>query len=131
MNNPGRTLALLIIAFLAAAGGAAAQTAEPTNVSLTDYAFTPATLELKAGVLYYLHLTNGGSRDHSFSAPEFFAASQLAPEDQAKVKKGAVAVDSGQAVDIAVTPGRAGTYALTCTHFMHNSLGMHGTITVQ
>jgi uncharacterized cupredoxin-like copper-binding protein len=131
MTNSGKILALLAIAFLAPAGGVAAQTAEPTNISLTDYAFTPATLSLKTGVPYHLHLANGGSRDHSFSAPRFFATSQVAPEDQAKVKKGTVAVDSGQAVDIAVTPGSAGTYALTCTHFMHSMMGMHGTITVQ
>ena len=110
---------------------AAAQTATPVSVSLTDYAFTPSALSLTAGVTYHLHLANTGSKDHSFSAPQFFAASQIAAADQAKIKKGEVAIDSGQAVDIDVTPGQAGSYAVTCTHFMHNMMGMHGTITVQ
>jgi plastocyanin len=78
-----------------------------------------------------MHLTNSGSKDHNYSAPEFFAASQLAPEDLDKVKSGAIVVDSGRAVDITVTPGQAGTYALSCTHFMHKMMGMHGSITVQ
>jgi plastocyanin len=34
-------------------------------------------------------------------------------------------------VDITVTPGSAGTYAVECTHFMHKMMGMHGNIVVQ
>ena len=124
-------IALAVLAWLAPAGETRAQSAEPISVALTDYAFTPSTLSLRAGVSYHMHFTNSGSKDHSFSAPEFFAASQVAPEDQVKVKKGTVAVDSGQAVDITVTPGKAGSYALSCTHFMHSMMGMHGTIAVQ
>ncbi len=33
--------------------------------------------------------------------------------------------------DLRLTPARAGTYPLKCTHFMHSGLGMTGTITVQ
>jgi plastocyanin len=108
-----------------------AQAAEPVSVSLTNYAFTPDTLALKAGTPYRLHFTNTESKDHNFSAPQFFAASQVAPEDQAKIKSGAIEVGGGQMVDVTVTPGQAGSYSFTCTHFMHRSMGMHGTITVQ
>ncbi len=123
--------AVLGVICLAPAGAALGQGAESLSVSLTDYAFSPATLSLKAGTAYSLHLANAGSKDHDFSAPEFFAAAQVAPEDQGKIKNGTVAVDSGKAVDITVTPQRPGTYSLKCTHFMHSSMGMHGTITVQ
>jgi uncharacterized cupredoxin-like copper-binding protein len=113
-------------------GATHAQTPETlVGITLTDYAFTPSMLDLKAGVTYHLHLTNAGAKDHNFSAPQFFAAAQVAADDAAKVKNGAIAVDSGHAVDIAVTPGQAGTYALTCTHFMHSMMGMKGTITVR
>ncbi len=121
-------IAVIIIASLAPA---VAQTAEPISVSIADYTFTPSSLTLTAGVTYHLHFTNGGTKNHNFSAPQFFAASQLAADDQAKIKDGAIAVDSGQAVDINITPSQAGSYAFTCTHFMHNMMGMHGTITVQ
>ncbi len=115
----------------AALNPALAQTDNLINISLTDYAFTPATIALKAGTAYHLHFINSGSKGHNFSAPEFFAASQVAPEDQTKVVKGLVALESGQSVDVAVTPGAAGTFAVECTHFMHKMMGMHGSITVQ
>jgi len=47
------------------------------NISLTNYAFTPGALNLKTGTTYHLHFINSGSKDHNFSAPEFFAASQV------------------------------------------------------
>jgi len=97
---------------------------------LTNYAFAPSTLNLTAGTTYHLHFINSGSKDHNFSAPQFFAAAQVAPEDQAKVEKGRVALESGQSVDITVTPG-PGTFPVECTHFMHKMMGMHGSIVVQ
>ena len=121
-------LATLVIA--AAPLTAAAQTTESITISLTDYAFTPSSLELKAGTAYRLHFTNAGSKDHDFTAPEFFVASQVALDDQAKVNRGTIAIDKSQEVDVAVTPV-AGIYPFTCTHFMHKMMGMHGTITVQ
>jgi len=32
---------------------------------------------------------------------------------------------------VTVTPSRAGTYPVECTHFMHKMMGMHGSITVE
>jgi plastocyanin len=78
-----------------------------------------------------MHFINSGSKDHNFSAPEFFAASQVTAEDQAKIEKGLVALGSGQSVDITLTPTRPGTFAVECTHFMHKMMGMHGSILVQ
>lgn len=123
---------LLVLGLFGAADAAAAQTAATINIALTSYAFTPDTISLNAGTPYHFHLTNEGSRGHSFHAPEFFAASQIAPADQSKIEKeGEVEVEGGQAVDFTVTPGRPGTYPLDCSHFMHHMLGMHGKIVVQ
>ena len=126
-----RNILVFAIALLSPIGGALAQTPAPITVTLTDYAFTPSALNLKAGIIYQIHFINNGSKDHSFSAPGFFAASQVAPEDMAKVKNGMVELDSGQAADVTVTPSRTGSYAFICTHFMHRMLGMHGEIAVQ
>ena len=116
---------------LASMGGALAQADNSINITLTNYAFTPSALSLTTGTTYHLHFVNNGSKDHNFSAPEFFAASEIAPEDQAKVEKGLVTLESGQSADITLTPNRSGTFAAECTHFMHKMMGMHGTITVQ
>ena len=123
---------LLVVAVsLVWADDALAQTDNLINISLTNYAFTPGTLNLKAGTTYHLHFINSGSKDHNFSAPEFFAASQVATGDQAKVEKGAVGLESGQTVDVTVTPSHSGTFPVECTHFMHKMMGMHGNIVVQ
>jgi len=105
--------------------------AEDATVTLTSYAFTPSALTLKSGTTYKLHLVNSASKDHNFSAPEFFAASTIAPEDKSKVSDGAVEVGEGATVDVTVTPNKAGSYNLNCSHFMHTMLGMKGTIIVQ
>ena len=123
-------LTLMLVA-LGVMDGAMAETATPLTVTLTDYAFTPGILDLKAGTAYQLHFVNSGSKDHNFSAPEFFAAAQIAPDDQAKLSKGIVELGGGKSVDITVTPGQAGTFAVECTHFMHKMMGMHGNIVVQ
>lgn len=126
----GRFLVVMAIP-LAPVSGALAQTATPVSITLTDYAFAPSALNLKTGLAYQMHFTNGGSKDHNFSAPEFFAAAQIATEDQTKVEKGLVALASGQSIDITVTPGQPGVFPVECTHFMHKMMGMHGSIVVQ
>ena len=120
-----------LVLVLGATGGAMAQGVTPLTVTLTDYAFTPGAIDLKAGTTYQLHFVNSGSKDHNFSAPEFFATAQVAADDQAKLSKGIVELGSGKSVDITVTPGQAGTYPVECTHFMHKMMGMHGNIVVQ
>jgi uncharacterized cupredoxin-like copper-binding protein len=122
---------VLALALLSPMADASAQTAAPITITLADYTFSPGTLHLKQGTTYQLHFTNNGSKGHNFTAPEFFAASQMTPDDMAKVRNGTVELGDGQSVDIAVTPSRAGTYGFSCTHFMHKMLGMHGEITVQ
>ena len=111
---------------------ASAQTPETVHVSLTSYAFTPSTITLKAGTAYRLHLTNDSGKSHDFTAAAFFAASTIAPEDKSKLEEGAeIEVEGGGSADITLTPNRSGTYPLTCSHFMHTTLGMKGTIVVQ
>lgn len=129
-------VAIIALALLLPIGGASAQTTAPTAtasiaITLTDYAFSPGALDLQQGIAYQMHFVNNGSKSHSFSAPEFFADSQIAPQDMSKVKNGTVELGNGQSADIAVTPGHPGTYAFVCTHFMHEMMGMHGEITVQ
>jgi uncharacterized cupredoxin-like copper-binding protein len=115
------------------AGAAFAQGATTISVSLTNFKFTPATITLKSGTTYTLHLVNNGGSAHDFAAPEFFKASTVAPADKSKIDSddGDVDLDSGQAVDITVTPTKPGTYKLICTHFMHQTFGMTGQIVVQ
>jgi plastocyanin len=122
----------LAVALALAPVAAAAQTAEPITVSLSNYAFQPSVVTLKAGQAYRIHFVNEAGKGHDFSAPEFFAASTIAPEDRAKLEDGKeVEIEGGQAVDVTLTPNRAGTFPVTCTHFLHATFGMKGQIVVQ
>jgi plastocyanin len=117
--------ALALLAPLPAfAQDAAPQTVE---VRLSSFAFTPRAIALTAGRPVILHLVNSGGGGHNFSAPQFFAA---ATGVSGPVNEGTVDVPGHQSVDIRLTPSR-GTYRLRCTHTMHSTLGMNGTITVE
>jgi len=132
-----RLASLALAATLAAfALPAAAQTPDWTNaqtvtVSMSNYAFTPSTLNLKANQPYKLVFTSTVTKDHDFAAPELFAAGTIAPEDAGKVSKGVVEVDDGGTVAVRFMPTKPGTYNFTCDHFMHTMLGMKGTAVVQ
>jgi uncharacterized cupredoxin-like copper-binding protein len=103
--------------------------ASQVTVTLSSFQFDPATVHLHAGQPVVLHLVNGGSGGHNFSAPEFFAASQIRAQDQNLIRKGAVELSGHESKDIGVVP-RAGTYKLHCTHTLHSAFGMKGEIVV-
>jgi uncharacterized cupredoxin-like copper-binding protein len=103
--------------------------AETVEVTLSSFAFQPSEIRLQAGKPYLLKLVDV-SGGHDFTAPEFFAAAQVAPEDAAKVAKGQVELKGGESAVIHLVPA-AGTFDLACTHFGHAALGMKGKIVVQ
>ncbi|MEK6541410.1 MAG: cupredoxin domain-containing protein [Pseudomonadota bacterium] len=101
------------------------------TITLTSFAFTPEVTALEHGRRYVLHLDNQSGGGHNFAAPEFFAAATIAPADRAKISRGRVEVGGHSAVDIHLTAPATGSYALHCTHFLHTSFGMHGSIVVR
>jgi len=125
---------ILFSALLAifANGAAFAQPASQTlTVEMSNFKFTPATLALARGRPYVLHFVNSASGGHDFVAKDFFAAATIAPEDRAKVKNGEVELSGGESADIHLVANTAGTYKSHCSHFMHSSFGMTGTVVVQ
>lgn len=129
----------LIIATLAVSfcGNASAATrpsvgtrVQPVDIVLSDFAFTPQNLRLHHGQVYQLRLMNRGSGAHNLAAPEFFAAAQINPGDGAAVSGGRIEVGKGETRTVRLTPVAAGRYGMTCTHFLHASFGMTGSITV-
>lgn len=133
--SPRHSLARLIpaLAALVPLATASAQDwgrAQQVDVQLSNFDFTPKTLGLRHGQPYRLHLTNTGSGGHNFSAPKFFAAAAIAPQDAAGVVKGSVDLKKGESRDIRLVPAR-GRYKLKCTHFLHSGFGMKGEIIVE
>lgn len=103
--------------------------AQRVEVKLSSFDFTPSTLRLRAGRPVILRLVNGASGGHDFTAPAFFAAAQVRPEDRGAVGKGSIDLRGGRRVDIALVP-KAGVYPLKCTHAFHKTFGMTGRIVV-
>ena len=105
--------------------------AKPLTIELSSFKFTPSTEMLQHGTAYRIHFVNASSGGHDFVAKEFFAGSIVAPEDRAKITNGGVDVDGHGSVDIKLIPNRTGSFKVHCSHFMHSTFGMTGTITVQ
>jgi len=112
--------------------GAGAQGPVPqlVTVELSSFDFSPASLTFQHGRAYRLHLVNTAGGGHDFTAPEFFAASDIAPADRAKTAGGKIRLSGKESVDVTLTPEKAGVYALRCSHFLHAGMGMKGQITV-
>ena len=99
-------------------------------VILANFSFTPKDLHLLAGQRVKIHFVNEGSGGHDFAASEFFAHAAMDTANRKLVgKKGRVSLERGESIDVTLTP-KAGQYEVHCSHFLHSSFGMTGTITV-
>jgi uncharacterized cupredoxin-like copper-binding protein len=107
----------------------AAQRPQRVDILFSDFAFTPPALHLRQGQPYRLHFVNQGSGGHNYAAPEFFAAARIDPADAASVAGGRVELGRGESRDVRLVP-TAGAYRVVCTHPLHATFGMVGTITV-
>jgi uncharacterized cupredoxin-like copper-binding protein len=101
--------------------------AERREIQLSDFEFTPSTIELEAGKPYILHLASHGG-GHNFDAPAFFATVRL----REPMPPGAIEVPKNEARDVALVADAPGTYPLECSHLLHADLfGMTGEIIVR
>ena len=123
-------VAFVLTASTAFAGDAPANR-QDIQVTLSNFNFAPNMLRLQRNMTYAMHLVNSASGGHSFSAPGFFAAVTVAPEDRAKIANGKVEIPAGQTVDITVTPMMAGRYPIVCSHFLHSTFGMKGDAVIE
>ena len=92
------------------------------TITLSNYRFDPAPIQLRRGQPYVLHLVNRSGRRHNFVAPEFLAA--------ARTGRGKIEVPAGGAVNVAIVAPAAGRYKVKCTHFTHAMRGMKSEIIV-
>ncbi len=102
---------------------------ETITVTLSNFAFDPEHIRVRASVPVRLRLVNESNGSHNFSAAAFFGASNFPPGSSGPVA-GEVEVGTHQTVDIALVPREPGTYRLECTHFLHSTFGMQGTVEV-
>jgi plastocyanin len=125
-------ICLALIAAAVAAAPAAAQDwthAQRLEVRMANFSYTPKTIHLKAGQPVVLHLVNTASGGHDFTAPGFFAAAQVRPQDRGLIEEGSVEFRGHETHDVALVP-KAGRYPLKCSHAFHKTFGMTGEIVV-
>jgi uncharacterized cupredoxin-like copper-binding protein len=123
-------LRLAVIGALIIGGSAQAATSNRIPVVLTSFKFSPTAIELHAGMPVTLHIENASGGGHNFAAPKFFEAARIDPASARLIHSGRVEVPAHSSVDLLLTPA-AGQYALKCSHTLHASFGMTGTILVR
>ncbi len=105
------------------------QMAHAMTVKMTDFAFEPEHLTLRAGMPVRLVLVNDSGSEHNFSAPEFFASAAFG-QITATVSQGEVMVPAHKTAELELVPSKPGQYPLECTELMHSIFGMSGSIEV-
>ena len=113
--------ALMTVALLAACGGSStAQPAGSITVTMPEFKFAPATLNVPSGkvVFWLVNAGNGTSHDMVIrdSSNNRIAASEL--------------ISAGSQFVFTVNSISAGTYTYFCDQAGHESSGMHGVLTV-
>jgi plastocyanin len=134
-------IALLTAAAIPAAAAAARADDDgaPTQrlaVEMTEYRFSPDTIELESGVETYLTLSNRGRMMHEFEAP-YLADVQVNVETPelvvAALGLAEVQVAVGQTVTLVFTPERKGEFTFVCDQpkpSPHQMLGMRGRLVI-
>lgn len=134
-----RTVTTFLVLVLTACAAPVAARCEPLQgpaaleeivIRLSNFAYDPDPLRLRAGVPVRLRLVNeSSSGGHNFVAAAFFAASAF-PPGVAPPPDGTVEVAAGATAELILTPRVPGTYKVRCTHFLHSLFGMTGTVVV-
>lgn len=105
---------------------AAAQTPAEQMIQLSSYAYAPSPIRLVAGKPVTLTFVNVSGKGHDFSAKEFFASSRITT---GSVLNGKIDLGAHESKSITLIPV-AGTFKVHCSHFMHDSMGMHTEVVV-
>lgn len=120
MRRTGIALSLILTLALAACGGGASGGGgggTEVPVGLSDFKFTPASVEIPANTKVVLKLKNTGTVEHDFVV-EKLGVKITVPRD-------------AKEHEYSVGPLAAGTYDLVCTVVGHKELGMTGKLVVK
>ena len=116
-------VAALSLSFVAPA---AAQTPAAQTIDVRSYAFAPVPIRLAAGKPVTLTFVNNSGSGPDFTARDFFAHSAITA---GAAPGGKIELKGHETKSVTLVP-RAGTYEAHCSHFLHDSMGMHDQIVV-
>jgi uncharacterized cupredoxin-like copper-binding protein len=125
---------LLTILMAALAAGCGGGGPVEVTVTLTDFAFEPASFSAPAGAEVSLTIQNNGALEHNFlvmNAGAEVADAWNESEDAANVLFQQTNTAAGTSVTATFTaPTTPGDYQFLCSVPAHFEQGMHGTMTV-
>jgi len=106
------------------------------DVGISEFRFDPETLELPAGQLVSLSITNDGATEHDFTIKGF--AGEVAfrldgdppSNDRSDGEDVHIALRPGTSAELRVRAGEPGEYELYCAVSGHRRAGMRTTLTV-
>ena len=114
-----KRIALAVFLAVAAAGCAGnAATTAPASVTLRDFKIEPSDLTAKAP--FTIAVTSNGPTPHNFTVRDAAGSVVVASAD----------LRTGESDTVEVPALAAGDYTFFCSFAGHESLGMHGTLTV-
>lgn len=107
---------LLLGLVIAACGGPASTTSGAVKLTLSEFKYSPSTIDLAAGAKMTLELRNAGTVEHDLII------------DAARLK---VSLQPGKTATRDLGPLSAGTYEIYCSVAGHKESGMKGQLTVK
>jgi plastocyanin len=114
---------MVAVVLLASCGGgssAASQPAGSIKVTMTEFKFDPATVNVPAGKVVFFLVNAGNNTSHDMVIRDS-SNSQIAHSDL---------ISAGDSFVFTVASISAGTYTYFCDQPGHEASGMHGVLTV-
>jgi plastocyanin len=113
-------MAVAAVALLAGCGGSTtAQPAGSIKVSMSEFKFDPATINVPSGKVVF-YLVNSGTTSHDL----------IIRDSSNNRVSGSELVSAGDALVFTVDTIPAGTYTYFCDQSGHEASGMKGTLTI-
>jgi len=123
----------VLLGFLAWTGGSPAAAPETVRIEMTEFAFHPAVIRVRAGSSVSLKFVNRGQLAHQFVADVFAKLPVIVTDTSVRVEAPGLAVlrlQPAAAAAVQFTPRRTGQFRFACTIEGHREAGMAGLLIV-
>ena len=124
----GLILVLSVALAACSGGGGSSGGANTLNVTMSEYAFTPATYSVTAGSTVTVNLKNTGSVQHDFVVMTTPVTGTYTDANKANILFDSGPIDAGASKTVTFTAPAAGTYQVICTQSGHFEQGMVGSL---
>jgi plastocyanin len=115
---------VLSVALAACSGGSSSGSANTLDITMSEYAFSPATYNVTAGSTVTVNLKNTGAVQHDFVVMTTPVTGTYTDANKANILFDSGPIDAGSSKTVTFTAPAAGTYQIICTQSGHFEQGM-------